>query len=204
MGIEQRELFPHWQYLLALDSDLDRLSRYIEFAPDNLGCYSLELARILMMASAEVDVVAKQLCERIDPESSHRNIVDYRKAITRQYDQFVDGTVYVFNDSLELHPWSQWRTEDSPLWWRANNAVKHSRHTHYAEANLKNALNAVGALMLLAIHFYEEPAHDGRLGSSPRLYTVGPPITTDRLFYNQAQVVYRLEHYAQQGDGADT
>jgi hypothetical protein len=58
---------PHWNYLLALDDDLGTLARYIEFAPGNFECYSLELARVLMAAAAECDVIAKQLCERFAP-----------------------------------------------------------------------------------------------------------------------------------------
>jgi hypothetical protein len=193
MAIEQRAGFPHWRYFLTLDEDLQHIARYIEFSTDNLNCYSLELARVLMMASAEIDVVAKQLSERTSPGSNPRNIVDYRRCINGHYKNFTRGTVYVFNRDLELHPWSQWEQEDSPLWWRANNNVKHHRHTHYSEANLKNALNAVAALMLLVIHFYEEPARTGLLRPDPRVLSVGPPITVDRLHYDPMGVVYQLD-----------
>jgi hypothetical protein len=192
VGIEQRESFPHWRFAIALDEDLERLSRYIEFSEANLGCYSLELTRILMMASSEVDVIAKQLCEGIEPGCNARNIVDYRRIICSRHSRLTESKVHAFNESLELHPWIQWRREDSPLWWRSNNNVKHHRHTHYNEANLKNALNSVAALFILAIYFYEKPARDGLLAPSPRTLSIGAPIAVDRQFYNQTQLVYRI------------
>jgi hypothetical protein len=35
---------PHWNYFLALEKDLETVSRYIEFSRDNLNTYSIELA----------------------------------------------------------------------------------------------------------------------------------------------------------------
>ena len=53
----------HWNYYLALDNDMARVSRFIEFNPANLQVFSLELAHLLFAASSEVDVVAKALCD---------------------------------------------------------------------------------------------------------------------------------------------
>jgi hypothetical protein len=36
----------HWNYFVALDSDLDEVSRYIEFAAENFTAYSIELAHL--------------------------------------------------------------------------------------------------------------------------------------------------------------
>ncbi len=38
----------HWNYFLAVEEDLNGVSRYIEFDNNNYKTYSLELARILM------------------------------------------------------------------------------------------------------------------------------------------------------------
>lgn len=192
MRIDQRDLYPHWRFAMSLDEDLDHLSRFIEFNQANLSCYSIELARILMMASAEVDVVAKQLCESIKPGCGASKIDEYQRIICPRYGMFTESTVYAFSESLKLHPWSQWAEGNSPPWWRANNKVKHHRDTHYAEANLNNALNAVAALLILVIHVYQQPAQEGLLAPSPRVLSVGPPIIVDRLFFNQAQLTYKF------------
>ncbi|HLA26797.1 MAG TPA: hypothetical protein VJZ49_02765 [Syntrophales bacterium] len=50
----------HWNYFLALEKDIEVLSRYVEFTQKNFTCYSLEILRILFSAASEVDVVAKK------------------------------------------------------------------------------------------------------------------------------------------------
>lgn len=66
MGIKTHPIEPHWNYLLALERDLELISRYIEFDERNSDCFSLELARVLLAAAAEVDIVCKQICVMLD------------------------------------------------------------------------------------------------------------------------------------------
>ena len=47
----------HWNYFLALDRDLEVVSRYVEFTKPNFNVYSIELAHLLFAAASEVDVV---------------------------------------------------------------------------------------------------------------------------------------------------
>ena len=47
----------HWNYFLALENDLAKTSRYIEFHEDNLQVFSIELAYLLFAAAPEVDVI---------------------------------------------------------------------------------------------------------------------------------------------------
>jgi len=47
--------FPHWQYFIAIESDLENTARYVEVAEDNFGTYSVEYSRILLSASSEID-----------------------------------------------------------------------------------------------------------------------------------------------------
>jgi hypothetical protein len=44
----------HWNYPLVIETDVNRLSRYVEFCGDNFKTYSVELARLLMTSAAEV------------------------------------------------------------------------------------------------------------------------------------------------------
>jgi hypothetical protein len=75
----------HWNFFLVLEKDLEVLSRYIEFTEKNFASYSLEISRILFSAASEVDVVAKQLCVKINPTSSASNIYQYRNEIRTAY-----------------------------------------------------------------------------------------------------------------------
>ena len=56
MGIQVNGNFVHWNYYIALEQDLSKVSRFIEFSEDNFETYSIELAHLLLAASSEVDV----------------------------------------------------------------------------------------------------------------------------------------------------
>jgi len=192
MAVNIQVALPHWSFFLALDEDLERLARYIEFCDDNLECYSLELARTLMTAAAEVDVVAQQLCERLEPATAQRDITTYRETILRHYPQFPQSKASVLHERIVLTPWEQWTEARAPVWWRAHNKVKHERHRHFSQATLKNALNAVGGLMIITLYLYRQAARDGLLSPSPRIFNVGHPIAVDRMAYNQTQLIYMV------------
>jgi len=77
---------------------------------------------MLMVASAEVDVVAKMLCKSIDPESKASSINAYQEIITRAYPDLHQEKIEIPKHGLTLSPWSEWVEEKSPpLWWQDNN-----------------------------------------------------------------------------------
>lgn len=145
----------HWNYFLAIERDLENLSRYIEFDEFNLETYSIELTHILFSASSEVDVVMKQLCNLIDPDKKVKNIEDYRNLIKVHAKEFIDEEVIIHRYGLIYKPWGKWNNDLNPDWWKSYNHVKHERNKHYSEANLQNAINAVGALLLTAVYYYK-------------------------------------------------
>ena len=155
MGIRQRKIPSHWNYFLSIEQDLLGMSRWIEFDKANSKCYSIELARLLMVASAEVDVVAKILCKLIDPKSKASSINAYQKVITKKYSELHKEKIEMPKYGLALTPWSEWKTKDSPpIWWQANNKVKHHRSEHFSKATLKNAINSVAGLYVLLLLYY--------------------------------------------------
>lgn len=74
MGIQVNGNFVHWNYYIALEQDLSKVSRFIEFSEDNFETYSIELAHLLLAASSEVDVVLKSLCNMKNNQKNHKNI----------------------------------------------------------------------------------------------------------------------------------
>jgi hypothetical protein len=133
----------HWNYFLALETDVVRLARFIEFREDNFSTYSIELARVIMTAASEVDVIAKLVCKRIRPDAPHRNIGRYAETILAVDPPLSTLTVLVPRFGLTLSPWISWTATTPPIWWTAYNSVKHHRDTQFREASLGNALNAV-------------------------------------------------------------
>ena len=148
----------HWNYFLALERDLDGVSRYVEFTPDNYDTYSIELAHLLFAAASEVDVIAKLLCKQLDAAQSPGNIDGYKPIITTHIQTVAAENVFVPRYALTLTPWDQWSKNDGqqphPYWWSGYNKVKHQRDAHFKLATLHNALNAMGGLLLLAFHYY--------------------------------------------------
>lgn len=156
MGIQQQETFLHWNYFLAIESDLEEVSRYIEFSEGNYDTFSIELAHLLLTSASEVDVVAKGICRFLVNNSRAQSINAYRGIITQCLPEFAQEVIFVPRYNITLHPWSNWINDENqnPLWWRSYNNVKHQRQAHFSDANLKNVLNAVAGLLLAVFYFY--------------------------------------------------
>lgn len=144
----------HWNYFIALERDLEVVSRYVEFNQQNFGVYSIEFAHLLFAAASEVDVIAKLICHRLQPAAAHGNISHYRTVLLAEFPDLTTTQIFVPRYGLTLTPWENWAHRNNPLWWRSYNNVKHERDAHFDEATLKNALNALGALLILTYHHY--------------------------------------------------
>jgi hypothetical protein len=147
--------YVHWQYFLAIESDLEATSRFVEFSQKNYATYSIEFARILLSCGSEVDVVAKALCQKIDPKGKYENINDYKTTITSAYGKFSTFEVLLPRYGLAIKPWEGWSV-NNPSWWKSYNEVKHQRDTYFEKANLENALLSVGGLFALVLYYYKE------------------------------------------------
>ena len=124
----------HWNYFLALERDLDGVSRYVEFAKPNFKVYSIELAHLLFAAASEVDVVAKLLCRAVVPDKQPENINEYRDILKKSFPHLHAMEVRIPRYGITLTPWNNWRGKSNPDWWGGYNRVKHQRDTHFREA----------------------------------------------------------------------
>ncbi len=167
---------PHWKYLLTLDSDLHKASRFVEISEQNYKTYSIEFVRILLAAGSEIDVVAKLLCKLLDAGFRYENINDCRKAITNRFPKFHSMVIDIPNYEIKLKPWDSWSSVNNPVWWKAYNDVKHKRDSHFLDANLENTLNAVSGLMVITWYFIHEEEKQMRnvgWGEDPVLLSPG-------------------------------
>ncbi|MDP2248474.1 MAG: hypothetical protein Q8J65_10110 [Nitrosomonadales bacterium] len=157
MGIEVNPVSTHWNYFLCLEDDIAELARWIELTDKNFSCYSIELARLLMTASAEVDVIAKLICKKLKPDEDAEGINGYQAILTEAFPQFHKTSADIPKFGLKLHPWVNWSAaKNPPFWWMANNKVKHHRATDFHQATLKNVLNSVAGLLHLLIIYHGE------------------------------------------------
>jgi hypothetical protein len=173
MAITSSKTKVHWNYLLAIERDLERLSRFVEFDERNFDCFSIEISRTLLTSAAEVDIVCKQICKKLNPASSANSINRYRNEILSAYPAIPNFEVLLPRYGLRLKPWDSWSMPRGvPKWWTAYNKIKHHRDTDYPQANLKNALNAVGGLFVMVLYLYKEKAQLGELAPPPQLLHV--------------------------------
>lgn len=153
-----------WEYYLHIEADLAHCSRYVEFAAPNFSTYSNEFARIIVVASAEIDAILGELCKLIAPTEKANTISQYFPIVLRQFPAFTDANVEVRRHRLSFQPWKDWKSNKSPGWWGDGyNRIKHDRTNHFGVANLHNALQAVGGLFLAILHYHQhisgEPIH---------------------------------------------
>lgn len=172
MPIIEKTKFLHWNYFLAIESDVEELSRFVEFAEHNFKTYSIEIAHVLFAASSEIDVVAKLLCSKVKPKKKAKNIADYRKLLCESYPIISKMKILIPRYGLNLTPWKNWKSDKNPNWWTAYNNVKHERDKYYQDANLKNALNAMASLYVLLLFLYRKPRGNVVLEPSPALFRV--------------------------------
>jgi hypothetical protein len=161
----------HWNYFLAIEADLDHLSRYVEFAPANYTTYSTELAHLLMTATQETDVLLHLLCAHSGDASANER--SYRGFLPGKYPKLVTEKVQLGRWEIEFQPFISWAAGRTPPWWTANNKVKHERATHYTHATLEATLMACSALMLAAIFYYDTQNLLAELWPAPRLLFAG-------------------------------
>jgi hypothetical protein len=165
MGLEHTApRFPHWNYFIALEEDLERASRYVELVEANEATYSLEFAHLLFAAASEVETVMTLLCRLLDPQSRTGKFAQCTSPLRKEFPRMWEEQVKVPRFGLTLRPWDEWRNNRGvPFWWKSYNHVKHQRHSSFSEATMKNAVNALAALYLMVLELICRERRGGRL-----------------------------------------
>ena len=166
--------YPYWQFFVALESDLEATTRYVECCEENYNTYSVAYAQIILSAGSEVDVVSKLLCNQVQPTSKAENINHYREILHSQYKLLHDLKILIPRYNLSFTPWDSWVSAKNPDWWTLYNKIKHERHDFYKEANLKNALFSVSGLFCLVLYYYHVELRADDLQPWPKLLTLNP------------------------------
>lgn len=159
----------HWYYFLALDNDFGTLARYVEPCSTNLKTYSLEIARLLMTATQECDVILKQICVNIGhPAVSNEQA--YRNVLPTTIPSITTLKILLPRFRLEYTPFENWQSNQTPPWWTANNKVKHNRNSQFLEAKLENVMFAISALYVANLYLYRDHKRIAILEPSPTYF----------------------------------
>ncbi len=159
--MDKKTVLNHWRYFLSLEKDVIKLKDYIEIHLDNFDTYSFEISKILQLSCSEIDSVCRMLCKTIDDGTDYfdqsvysGNIKQYKDVILSRYSLMTEAIVSISGLDSDLVPWEDWKTMNSPEWWKGYNEVKHYRHSHFQKANLKNVLYSMAALEVIILYLY--------------------------------------------------
>lgn len=146
----------YWNYFRAIENDLENLSRFVEFSTDNWSTYSIEMARMFLTVSSEIDVILKMLCKLLNPNSKAERIDQYRKELIPEFPELPNENVIIPLFGIKVIPWHDWNENKTPEWWSNHNMVKHNRNVNFKKANLGNVINSVGALLVILVYYYKQ------------------------------------------------
>jgi hypothetical protein len=152
-----------WYYYLSIESDMQKVSRYIEPCKINYNTFSIEFVKILLASCAGLDILFRVICAEMDTNfkpngTQKKNIETYTSIILPRIPQIV-GTE-IFCRDMCIKPFEEWKLETQkgtdgkkigrnryPDWWAAHNKIKHRESVDYSVANFQNTLKAVAGLL---------------------------------------------------------
>jgi hypothetical protein len=157
---DQTESISRLNQLTIIYHDLIDIFKYVEpDNNDNMKAYGHRIRNNIFLSCTEIDSMFQNLMLKngYKPNKKIFNTNDYIKTKTAlKLDQFVIFYARYPNMPL-LSPFSEWDKEKpskSLLWYDAYNNIKHDRISNKVQANLKNAINAFSAAIILFISQY--------------------------------------------------
>ena len=179
--MDKSTVMSYWFYFLNLEHDFEETARYVEhtfesvdykinnqdYNHSNKYTYSIEFAKIIMSTCAEVDILLRELCKIVRPESLNScqaNIHKYGSIILSEIPKIIETNTTI--RGRKIYPWMGWKYDGldsrghhigtAPEWWRNYNNIKHNRASYYKSANLITSIESLSALLILNIylHYY--------------------------------------------------
>ena len=74
--VTEESISHYWNYAELLNEQLGKTANYVEPDKHNYGTYSTTYTNILLSACSEIEVVAKMICQIIDPDTDYLICLD--------------------------------------------------------------------------------------------------------------------------------
>jgi hypothetical protein len=146
---------PRWNYFRLLEKDLEDSFRYVQPCKQHYGVYSEHFARVILIASTEIENCIKSMAKNVKYQSSLKDIDEYNKFLILQYPNFTQSKVLLPWYGLSFEPWLNWAVGTAPDWWKLGyNKIKHDRENSPDAPTLQRAIDSVAALFVLLLHYY--------------------------------------------------
>ena len=153
---------PHLNYYTLLERDLDTCFRFVEPIEAHYEIYSIEFARIILMAASEIENALNTFEVAVAGAAASRNILKYFGVVAARFPRFGTMQMFLPRCALVFAPWSDWSESNSPDWWKNGyNKIKHERLSNPGAATMRRAIESVGALQVLLHHLYRVTHPDG-------------------------------------------
>ncbi len=149
--IVNHEELNYWNYFLNIESDLNRIFKYVEPSQDNLDVYSSELIKIIILSCTEFENIIK-IIGKLDGEGLG-NMSDYKEYILKHIDKIWLREIQVDGYPLKYNPFDAWPSGELN-WWNAYTGLKHNRRENFTKGTFANALYSTGALLVLLVYYY--------------------------------------------------
>jgi hypothetical protein len=160
---------PHLRYYKLLEQDLENCFRFVEPCSEHFGVYSEEFSRIILMAAAGIENALKGLAfwaqvKYPDTPTNVSNIQKLFGVVTHLFPNFCTMQLFMPRYSILIEPWQGWSASSAPDWWsNGYNKIKHDRQNHLNAPTLQRAVNAVGALQVVLLHYYRLESKDAAI-----------------------------------------
>lgn len=149
--------------LQLIQSDLRLIFEYLEPSSLCQSAYSYRTHALLMRTCIEIEANFKAILDEnvfTPPAPGRVTISHYRKVDASHHLSSYKVMLPIWEHApLVLEPFAGWAPfrgqtlptgmSPSPHWYQAYNASKHDRQSEFRQANLKNLLDAVAALLIL-------------------------------------------------------
>lgn len=160
---------PHLRYYRLLEEDLEACFRFVEPCPAHFDVYSNEFARIILVAASGIENALKRFAfwARVrDPTTPTdvSNILKLHGVVTHRFPNFCSMRLIMPMYSILIEPWKDWSASSAPDWWsNGYNKIKHDHMNNPTAPTLKRAVNAVGALQVVLLHYYRLESKDAAI-----------------------------------------
>lgn len=172
----------------SLYEHLQDIFKYVEPATVNLDVFGNKIRELLILTCTEVEASWRAILEKNSRRKKDRYTTkDYIKV--REPLRLDEWSVELLDypDLGTFSPFITWQATDptkSLAWYEGYNAVKHHRETEFAQASLKNLIDAVAAVHVLQAAQWGPEMYDRMFGNlrSPFMTTQFPTFALSDLY----------------------
>jgi len=169
-GVEMR----FFRQFVLLQRSFLEIIEFVDLTKENFQVYSDRISALIRNCGGEID----SICKHIVPAGYDSNIAGWRAYLEKEF-CISNVTLNVPRLYEHIRPFREFSIGKSPDWWKNYTELKHNRGVGYRKANLKTALELLGALLLLNI-IHLEPIFDQILKIGNRF----PPVFDDGIAEN--------------------